>query len=324
MDTAKKINLKKVDETIAKSRRGFFKATGILFLIWLAINISVMKIFPGFGKFVVIGTTLPIAFGIVLWLINAPLVRVAMSAKLIKNRSEAEVLWDIVHEISEQEGCKVPSIYLVDTPGMNAFAFGLGIDGFNAVGATQGIIDKLTRNELKAVMAHEVGHVNNRDMPVSMFLTVIVMSIVFLGWLLKEIAPYLVGRGDSDSDSSSSSSGSSFWVDIIRIVGVIFLGGFIYYIGGFLGNMLKLYVSRMREYAADATGSRIMEDSIYLESALNKIVENPDLGGTKANAVFGFLCTADPSSSDELSLEEAMSTHPSLDNRIKALRDLMV
>jgi len=89
-----------------------------------------------------------------------------------------------------------------------------------------------------------------------------------------------------------------------------------YLFGRLFGQILQLFVSRQREYAADASSSKIMGTSRHLASALKKIIKNPNIGSENVGAAMGFLCTADPEPTD------LFSTHPNMEKRLTALADL--
>ena len=189
---------------------------------------------------------------------------------------------------------------------MNAISFGWGLPFFSAVGATKGLVDDLSQEELEAVMAHEVGHILNKDILISMAMAVTVMMMATTGWLLLRLGPY-GGR-------SRSSRGKNGAVALLVLLAV---GGTMYIFGRLLGIVLQAFVSRQREYAADATSARIMGSSDPLISALQKVTGRAYIGASPAvGAAVGFLCTADPEPSD------VMATHPSLERRIRALEKL--
>ncbi|HWQ59779.1 MAG TPA: M48 family metalloprotease [Candidatus Fimivivens sp.] len=250
-----------------------------------------------------------IALGIVtlLLVLNEPLVRFSMDAKRIKRREGNPRLWDAVVKATPWQARPLPRIYVISGAGLNAISFGWGLPFFSAVGATEGLINELSEDELSAVMAHEVGHIINRDILVSMTMTLLVMIMAFTGWLLENIAVHDGSDNRRSSDDDDKKDAVLIWL-LILVVGVVMNRA-----GRAVGVILQAFVSRQREYAADATGSRIVGTSAHLKSALRKIVKNPAIGSRKAAAAIGFLCTADPAPDDVL------ATHPSIENRLRAL-----
>lgn len=294
----------KVYSVLIKSWISFMAAFIILTAMWLSCMLVVLRFAPGAARLFFLGIVGAAVFGTIILIFNEPLVVLSMGAKRIKSREQSPRLWDAVHSVTPSIARPVPRIYLVDTEGMNAFAFGLGLPFLSAVGATKGIIDNLDQNELEAVMAHEIGHIANKDILVSTAMTIGVMTLAFSGWLL-------LNFGRSSSRSYSENNGGAAKLLLIPII-----GGGLYLLGRIFGGVLQLFVSRQREYAADASSSKIMGTSKFLASALEKISRNPEIGSTKTNAALGFLCTADPDPSDFL------STHPSMKKRLAALAEL--
>ncbi len=297
----------KVFTTWARSWASFLFAFIIMAIMWGVCFLVVARFAPGAVRFFYFGALGALVLCGILLIFNEPLVALTMSAKRIRSREQCSRLWDAVHTVTPLIAKPIPRIYLVDTAGMNAFAFGWGLPFFSAVGATRGIIDKLEQEELEAVMAHEIGHIANKDILVSMAMTLSVMMMAFTGWMLLKIAPY-----NSGSDRSSSDSKGGGWA----IVAILLVGGGMYIFGRLFGYVVQMFVSRQRVYAADASSSKIMGTSKHLASALQKIVRNPTIGSAKVGAAIGFLCTADPDPSDML------STHPSMSKRLAALEAL--
>lgn len=249
-----------------------------------------------------------LGIGVFLLVFNEPLVKLATGARWIRKREQYPALWDAVERVTPWQARPRPRIYLIPSDGMNAISFGWGLPLLSAVGATEGLVRNLNQEELEAVMAHEIGHVLNKDILISSAMAVTTMMMATTGWLLLRLGPY--GGGGR----SSRSKGSGALV-ILIIVGV---GLVMYVFGRLFGLVLQAFVSRQREYAADATSAKIMGSSRPLISALQKVVGYPDIGSRAVGAAAGFLCTADPEPSD------VMATHPSLDRRIEALERLEI
>ncbi len=289
-----------------KSWLSFGLALALLSGIWYSCYWMVAKYAGNHLLCFKIGGRGAIILGILLLIFNEPIVKISMRAKRIKKREECFKLWDAVQRATPLYARPMPRIYLVPERGMNAFSFGWGLPFFSAVGATEGIVDNLSDNELAAVMAHEIGHVVNKDILVSMTMTISVMMMALTGWLLLRFG------SDFHSRRGRSDKGAVTFLIIIA-------AGFILYVfGRLLGIILQMFVSRQREYAADATAARLMGRSQPLISALGKIIGCPHIGSNAIGAAFGFLCTADPNPDD------LMSTHPTPSNRIKALERLEI
>ena len=295
------VKLHRVGFIWLKSWFYFLIALGLLASVWYGcywLAHAYAKLYLVYFRW---GAYISLVMGGILLIFNEPLVILLTGAKLIRSRDESPKLWDAVQHAAPWYLRPGPRIYELPDHGMNAISFGWGIPLFSAVGATSGAID-LEQEELDAVMAHEVGHVINKDILVTMAMTISVMMMAYTGWLLLRVAPYSSGRR-----SSSKSSGG------LAILVVLLVGGVLYLFGRLLGLILQAFVSRQREYLADATSARIMGSSDPLIQALRRIVRNPKIGSEVVGTAAGFLCTADPEPDD------MMSTHPSVTERIKTL-----
>ncbi len=300
-----KVRLERVLAVWVRSWLSFVLAVGLIGLFWWLCYWLTATFAHGYLNYFRYGAWGAGIIGVLMLVFNEWLVVISLGAKRIYVREENPKLWDAVLRATPMLAKPCPRIYLIPDDGMNAMAFGWGIPYFSAVAATKGIISGLTDEELSAVMAHEAGHIVNKDILVSTALTISVMMMAFTGWLLLRISPY---GGSSDDDDRKGSG----WALIVALL----IGVLLYLVGRGLAVVLQMFVSRQREYAADATSARIMGSGRPLVSALKKVCRRPHIASAATAAAFGFLCTADPNPDDLL------STHPSLDNRIVALLDL--
>ncbi|MBI4173306.1 MAG: M48 family metalloprotease [Candidatus Aenigmarchaeota archaeon] len=290
---------------VLRSWLSFALGFGCLVLIWYLGYVLVASLAPSALGYFKWGAILAGAIGAVMLVFNEPIVARTMGCVRVRERSDNPKLWDAVRRATPSLAFSRARIYVCPQAGMNAFAFGWGVPLMSAVCATEGIISGLDDDELAAVMAHEMGHVINKDILVSMAMTVSVMIIALTGWLLLRLTPYSSGRR-----SSSDKNGSSA-ILIALLVGAVF-----YVLGRIVGFFLQMFVSRQREYAADATSARIMGSPEPLIRALEKISGRASIGSTEHGAALGFLCTADPEPDD------LISTHPTMENRIASLQGL--
>ncbi len=211
-------------------------------------------------------------------------------------------LWRIVENLAITNGMPMPRVYTIDDPAPNAFATGRD-PNHAAVCATKGIMDIMTDEELTGVMAHELGHIKNYDIRVSM----VAFALVAVISLLADIMLRLAWFRDSDSDNSSAS-------------GVIFILGLVAAIvAPLIATLIQLAISRQREYLADATGALTTRYPDALASALEKIGQR---GGAlkKQNASTAHLFFANPLKSGGIS--SLFSTHPPIAERVARLRNM--
>ncbi len=170
---------------------------------------------------------------------------------------------NIVEEMAIASGVPVPQVYVLNEQGINAFAAGWKTT--NAViGITQGALERLTRDELQGVIAHEFSHIFNGDMRLNIRLIAILHGILMIGMLGRMI---LRSLRYMRSSRNSKGSGQAVLL-IIGIGGALTVVG---YTGTFFGNWIKSLISRQREYLADASAVQFTRSSEGIANALKKI-----------------------------------------------------
>ena len=223
----------------------------------------------------------------------------ATGAKEIK-KADNPRLYRIVENLSITLGMPMPKVYVMDDPAPNAFA--TGRDPEHAiVAATTGLMDIMTDAELEGVMAHEMGHVKNYDIRVSMIAFGVVAAIA----VLADFARNMMFFGSGNRDNSPHPA-----VLIIGVVAII--------LAPVIATMIQMAVSRQREYLADASGALTTRHPEALASALEKIGQygKPMKKQSTATAHMFF---SNPLS--KTSLSAMFSTHPPVEKRVERLRD---
>lgn len=218
-------------------------------------------------------------------------------------KSDNPRLWRIVENLSITNGMPMPRVYIMDDPALNAFATGRD-PNHAAVCATTGILAALTDTELEGVMAHELGHVKNYDIRVSMIAFALTAAISLVADLLLRMTFF---------NTSDRGRGNAQMFLILGIVGAI--------LAPLVATMIQLAISRRREYLADATGALTTRYPEGLASALEKIAH---YGSTvrKQNSATAHLFFANPLKGG--SLGNLFSTHPPIEQRIAKLREMGV
>ena len=170
---------------------------------------------------------------------------------------------NVVEEMSIASGAPVPQVYILNEQGINAFAAGWKTT--NAViGVTQGALERLTRDELQGVIAHEFSHIFNGDMRLNIRLIAILHGILMIGMMGRMILRSLrLLRTSRNSKGSGQAA-----LLIIGIGGALVAVG---YTGTFFGNWIKSLISKQREYLADATAVQFTRSSEGIANALKKI-----------------------------------------------------
>lgn len=208
----------------------------------------------------------------------------------------------IVENLSITTGLPMPKVYVIDDPSPNAFATGRDPQ-HAAVAATTGLIDMMTDRELEGVMAHEMAHVGNYDIKVSMIAFGLVAAISVLCDIGLRIA--IRGAGDSDDD------GAGVILLVVAIVAAVF--------GPIIAMMVQMAVSRNREYLADATAALTIRDPESLASALAKLSENKTILRNQ-NPSMANMYINNPLKKGWLS--KMTSTHPPIEERIARLQQM--
>ena len=208
-------------------------------------------------------------------------------------------LRNIVEEMAIASGVPVPEIYILeDEQAINAFAAGF-TPSDAAVTVTRGAMDKLTRDELQGVIAHEFSHVLNGDMRLNIRLMGVLFGILVIG---------IVGRKlVENTGRSRDSNGIVAFGIAILVIG---------YIGVFFGRLIKAGISRQREYLADASAVQFTRQSLGIGGALKKIgalEEGSKLNTSDKEEVAHMLF------GDGVGYSAMFATHPPLDKRIKAI-----
>lgn len=217
-------------------------------------------------------------------------------------KSDDPRLWRTVENLSITDGLPMPKVYIMDDPSPNAFATGRDYN-HSVVCATSGLLQIMDDNELQGVIAHELGHVKNYDIRVNMlaFALVGVISLIadfflrFMFW----------GGGDNKERANNQIT------IILAIVAAI--------LAPLAATLLQLAISRRREYLADATGALTTRYPDGLASALEKI-EKAGSVLKKQNTSTAHMFFTNPLKGH--SLLNLFSTHPPIEARIKALREM--
>ncbi len=209
-------------------------------------------------------------------------------------------LRNVVEEMSIASGVPVPEIYVLDREaGINAFAAGYSTADA-AIAVTRGTLDRLSRDELQAVVAHEFSHILNGDMRLNVRLMGLIFGLLVLG---------MTGRKVLESMRHGGSKKDGAPLMVIALAVMVFG-----YLGVFLGRMIKAYVSRQREFLADASAVQFTRVNHGLTGALMKIgafaagSKLTDADGEEvAHMLFG----------DGVGYSALTATHPPIDERIR-------
>jgi heat shock protein HtpX len=215
------------------------------------------------------------------------------------SQADAPELYSIVHELALSAGMPMPRLYLVPSEAPNAFATGRS-PSHAAVAVTEGIMRMLSRAELRAVLAHELSHVRNRDTLISAIAATLAGVIL----MVARMAQFAALFGGMRRDDREDASGLELLVMIV--------------VAPLAAMLIQMAVSRSREYQADATGAHISHSPHDLASALEKIAAASGRLQLPAGPATAHLWIVNPLRGSWIA--NLFSTHPPVEERIRRLR----
>ncbi len=216
---------------------------------------------------------------------------------------ESPAYYAIVKELVERAGLPMPRTYIIPTQAMNAFATGRN-PGHAAVAVTEGMLNSLSREELRGVLGHELAHVRNRDILISTIVATIAGAVMMLANMARWAS--IFGGYGGRNDEEEGSGGGGFAILFLAILAPI------------AALLIQMAISRSREYAADKGGAQLTGSPLGLASALEKLQQAAMVRPMDAGQTTAHLFIVNPLSGR--SFAAIFSTHPPIEERIKRLR----
>ena len=216
-------------------------------------------------------------------------------------KQDNPTLWNVVENLAIANGQPMPRVFIIDDPSPNAFATGRNPQ-HSYVAATTGLLQLMDKRELTGVMAHEMSHVKNYDIRVSMIVFGLVSAVAFISDFFMHMAWF---GGDSDDDDNGSA------MLIFGLVAAI--------LAPIVAGLVQLAVSRQREYLADSSAALLTRDPEGLAMALRKLQAN-SRPMRRQNTAMAHLYINNPLRSGFFS--RIFSTHPPIEDRIARLRKI--
>lgn len=216
-------------------------------------------------------------------------------------------LYELVAEQARLANMPMPKVYEIDDPSPNAFATGRNPQNAT-VAVTTGIRRILTREELAGVMAHEMAHVGNRDTLIMATVATIAGAISMLAFMAQFAAIFGSFGGHSDDDEGGGTN----------IIGLLIIA----IVMPIAATIIRLAISRAREYQADQTGAHNCGDPDALARALEKLELGSEIRPMKVNEAASHLFIVNPLSGK--SMARLFSTHPPIEERVRRLRSMTV
>lgn len=214
------------------------------------------------------------------------------------SKKDAPEFYSIVESLSITAGLPMPKLYIINDSSMNAFAAGTDPEN-SVICTTTGLLENMDKVEIEGVMAHEISHIKNYDIRVSMAAVALTAVI----GMLSDIALRFIFLNDDDEDSKNP---------IALILGLFFV-----LISPLLATITRLAISRQREFLADATAVSLTRYPDGLISALEKLKNNKPL--KRQNSTTASLFISNPMKQGFF--QRLFSTHPPLDDRINRLKE---
>lgn len=222
-------------------------------------------------------------------------------------------LYRLVENLCITAGLPLPKIYIIDESQPNAFATGRD-PKHAAIAVTKGLLERLDRSELEAVIAHELAHIGNRDALLQTVVVVLVGVIVMITDLFLRVTFWGGGSRRRGSDRGSNFQAIMLLVALILAI-----------VAPLLAGLIKLAISRKREFLADASGALLTRYPEGLASALEKISNDPSpMRKTNNSTAHLYISSPFRGKQSKSWFTKLFLTHPPTEERIKALRGMKV
>lgn len=220
-------------------------------------------------------------------------------------KAEYPHLYHTVEGLAIAAGIPTPKAYVIKDSALNAFATGFKPEK-SAIVVTTGLMEKMNRQELEGVIAHEMSHIKNKDVKLMLYVAGLIGVFTLIGTFFY----YMMWARSSGKDSGKAK--------MMALVGWLLFS----VIGVFFATLFKLALSRKREYMADANGALLTRYPAGLASALKKISGDPDPLVDKANNATAHLFISTPFRKKRGILTGLFATHPPIEDRIRRLQEM--
>src|SRR5690554_835564 len=301
-----------LDWKAANKRNSWFLALFMIlllgalgYLLGMVFDPASTAVFVAFAVILAVGQS-----GVAFWFSDK--IALASTGAREATREEHRYLVNITEAVAMGAGVPVPKIYVIDNPAPNAFATGRNPEN-SSIAVTTGLMEMLDRQELEGVVAHELAHIRNYDMLFGSMLAATVGAILLLRDLVMRSMYYGGGRSRrSNNSGGGKGSGQAQLIGMALLVVLLVLAPL-------LASLLRLAVSRKREYLADASGAYITRNPEGLARALEKL---QSYAGEPMKASEGVRHMFFINPLKQLNASSWASTHPPIEERIRRLRQM--
>lgn len=294
-------------DAIAANRRNTFLLIAVMTVVLMLLGYA-LGLYWGLGEggLIIAGIVALVWMGISYFSGDSILLSASRAREIQK--ADHPKLFNIVEELTIASGLPLPKIYIIDDSAPNAFATGRD-PAHASVAITRGLLGKLDRAELQGVMAHELSHVQNRDILYATLIGAIAGAII----LVSDVFLRALRFGRSSRGGGKRGGGGAALLIVLGLVLAV--------LAPLIARLLQMAVSRQREYLADASAVKMTRYPEGLASALEKIARDPDKLDVASRAT-QHLYIVNPFEKDRWRLDSLWSTHPPLEERIRRLRAL--
>src|SRR4051794_31136800 len=304
-------------QQIAANRRQslflVFILTALLGIFGFVIGLALSGVWPGAVTALATAVLISALLASLSYFSGDSLVLTASAAREV-NPTSAPQLMNVIQELAIAADIPMPRVYVINDTAPNAFA--TGRDPQHAsIAITEGLLQKLDREELQGVLGHELSHVRNYDTRFELLVATLVGSIALLSDFFLRFT-FWGGMSGGRRGRSSNDSGGGAIVIVMFAIGLILA-----IIAPIIGGLVQLAVSRQREYLADASSVELTRNPYGLERALAKIAGDREVLEV-ANRATQHLYFVNPIKKWEERSSGLMQTHPPIGDRINRLRAL--
>jgi len=293
---------------IAANRRNSFFITAAISAVLVVLGYFIGQYWGQSYGGVAIAVIIALVMSLSAYYAGDKMVLAVSRAKRIEKQDYPQ-FFNVIEELSIAAGIPMPAVYVIDDTAPNAFATGRD-PAHASVAITTGLLQKLNRDELQGVMAHELSHVQNRDILYATMVGVLVGSIALISDFF--LRSFFWGGG-----RRRKSEGDGGAAGLILLVVAIVLA----ILAPIAAKLLQLAVSRQREYLADASGAKLTRYPEGLASALEKIAGDREVLEV-ANRATQHLYIVNPIKPFEKRASNLFSTHPPIQERVRRLREM--
>jgi heat shock protein HtpX len=304
-------------DLIARNRRNS-RWLVIGFLLFIALLVSVLSAgFLGASPEEAAGTGVVALVGAALAALwsyyggGSAILRMSGARPIVKN--DDPVLYNVVEEMAIAAGLPAPKVYLIDDTALNAFATGRDPE-HASVAITRGLRERLSRDELQAVIAHEISHVRHLDIRLMLLLATLVGLVVLITDAIWRMLRFNAWSGGSRRGGRGRDGGAGPALLALALVFSV--------VAPMIARIIQLAASREREYLADAGAVDLTRNPEAMISALRRLGEDREVLEV-ANRATAHLYIVQPIRKWEKRAQGLMSTHPPLESRIARLQQLL-